>query len=129
MITLYIIRNDALTLGTAPYYMNKVNDYCFASFRKDPLRKHFEKLIADESLRNAISNYIFFAQERYSIVDCKQAPITFHLMKMAEKYARQLIYMDKHTIDEFKKVCTALSIIQLGNIAELSDTDEFMDMR
>ncbi len=109
-----------------PWNMTGVHDYMFASLTKDAIWRHVEKLIGDNYLCGAISEYIDFAMERHHNVSYEKAPITFCLMKRAEKYANQLIYMDRSTVDEFKKVCKALTVVSLSKITEISDVEEFM---
>ncbi len=110
-----------------PWNMNIVHDYMFAALKKDAIWRHIERLIGDDHLCGAISEYVDFAMEKYDIVNYEQAPITFCLMKKAEECARQLIYRNKYIVDEFRKVCNALTIIRFAKMAKVSDVEEFMD--
>lgn len=110
-----------------PKNMTRVHDYWFAALGKDAIRDHFQKLINDKSLSDAITSYFFFAMEKYNISNYDQAPVTFLLMKEAEECAGRLIYKEKNIVDKFKKVCNALSVIKLTKLVTNSNPEEVID--
>lgn len=110
-----------------PKNMTRVHDYWFAALGKDAIRNHFQKLINDKSLSDAITSYFFFAMEKYNISNYDQAPVTFLLMKEAEECAGRLIYKEKNIVDKFKKVCNALTVIELTKLVTNSNPEEVID--